>query len=87
MIDQDALEEEPIGALIREVCCEHRDRWAPQLRQIADEADRREREWRNLYGSMKQQRDKALATLAILNGGDFEKDFEEMKRIAEGRNG
>lgn len=65
MIDQEALEEEPIGALIREAADNYahtwqRDQWALHLRQIADEADRREREWRRLYASIKEQND-ALA--------------------------
>lgn len=63
MIDKEALEEEPIGALIRDVANERAFRGirhSSDLQLIADEADRREREWRKLYASMKQQND-ALA--------------------------
>lgn len=62
MIDKDALEEEPIGALIRSDVEDDKP-WldhSEDLLKIADEADRREREWRRLYASMKQQND-ALA--------------------------
>lgn len=63
MIDQEALEEEPLGALIRDVANDPAQEGTvhgAELRQIADEADRREREWRRLYASIKEQND-ALA--------------------------
>lgn len=86
MIDQEALKEGHLGDLIREMERNGQTGTVDWMK-LEDAADRRESEWRNLYASMKQQRNNALATLAILNGGDFEEDFEEMKRIAEGRNG
>lgn len=86
MIEKDALEEGHLGDLIREMNRNGQVGTVDWMK-LEDAADRREREWRKLYDSMRQQRNNALATLAILNGGDFEKDFEEMKRIAEGRNG
>lgn len=60
VIDKDALEEGPLGDVIRDLANDlalRGIRQSTDLQQIADEADRREREWRRLYASMKKQRD------------------------------
>jgi hypothetical protein len=80
LMDKDALEEEPIDALIREIANDP----APagtvhgaKLLQIADAADRREREWRRLYASMKKQRDAVLCAdeVEIVIQGNWNNDM------------
>jgi hypothetical protein len=80
MIDKDALEEEPIGALLRERAnapAQAGTVHGAELLQIADAADRREREWRRLYASMKKQRDAVLCAdeVEIVIQGNWNNDM------------